>query len=72
MPRSRRLIGLAGTIAALATSLSVGTVAAAGSPTVGHVYVNNNSTGQNTIAAFDRHADGRGAIWVDDDPRWVA
>ena len=45
MPRSRRLIGLAGTIAALATSLSVGTVAAAGSPTVGHVYVNNNSTG---------------------------
>jgi len=58
MPRIRRLIGLAGTIAALATSLSVGTVAAAGSPTVGHLYVNNNSTGQNTIAAFDRHADG--------------
>ena len=26
--------------------------------TVGHVYVNNNSSGQNTIAAFDRHADG--------------
>ena len=25
---------------------------------VGHVYVNDNTTGVNTIAAFDRHADG--------------
>jgi len=58
MYRIRRLIGLAGAIAAIATTLSVGTVAAAGSPTVGHVYVNNNSAGENTIAAFDRHADG--------------
>ena len=55
---ARRLIGLAGAIAAIATTLSVGTVAAAGPATVGHVYVNNNSTGHNTIAAFDRHADG--------------
>lgn len=39
-------------------SLTVGTVAAATSPTVGHLYVNNNTSGQNTIAAFDRHADG--------------
>src|SRR6476659_6055472 len=54
----RRLIGLAGAIAAVATTLSVGTAAAAGPRTVGHVYVNNNSSGQNTIAAFDRHADG--------------
>ena len=58
MHRGRRLIGLAGAIAAIATTLSVGTAAAAGSPTVGHVYVNNNSSGHNTIAAFDRHADG--------------
>ncbi len=58
MHRGKRLIGLAGAIAAIATTLSVSTVAAAGSPTVGHVYVNNNSTGENTIAAFDRHANG--------------
>jgi hypothetical protein len=25
---------------------------------VGHVYVNDNTTGVNTIGAFDRHADG--------------
>src|SRR5664279_4641845 len=25
---------------------------------VGHTYVNDNAAGQNTIAAFDRHADG--------------
>jgi hypothetical protein len=28
------------------------------SPVVGHVYVNDNTPGVNTIAAFDRHADG--------------
>ena len=58
MHRGRRLISLAGAIAAMATTLSVGTVAAAGSPVVGHVYVNNNTIGENTIAGFDRHADG--------------
>jgi len=57
MHRTRRLIGLAAAIAAIAATLSVGTVAAA-SPAVGHVYVNNNSAGTNTVAAFDRHADG--------------
>jgi 6-phosphogluconolactonase (cycloisomerase 2 family) len=29
-----------------------------GSPVVGHVYVNDNTTGENTIAVYDRHADG--------------
>lgn len=58
MHRGMRLIGLAGAVAALATSLSVSVVAAASAPTVGHVYVNNNSAGANTIAAFDRHGDG--------------
>ena len=28
------------------------------SPIVGHVYVNDNTAGTNTIAAFDRHGDG--------------
>src|ERR1700733_11904792 len=27
-------------------------------PVVGHVYVNDNTKGTNTIGAFDRHADG--------------
>jgi 6-phosphogluconolactonase len=44
---------------ALATAGAVlaGT-ASATSSTVGHVYVNDNTGGVNTIAAFDRHADG--------------
>src|ERR1700748_2797226 len=29
-----------------------------GSPVAGHVYVNDNTKGTNTIGAFDRHADG--------------
>ena len=28
------------------------------SPVIGHVYVNDNTAGTNTIGAFDRHADG--------------
>jgi 6-phosphogluconolactonase len=28
------------------------------SPVIGHVYVNDNTTGTNTIGAFDRHVDG--------------
>jgi 6-phosphogluconolactonase len=31
---------------------------AAQSPVVGHTYVNDNTTGTNTVAGFDRHADG--------------
>jgi hypothetical protein len=31
---------------------------ASGSNVAGHVYVNNNSSGQNTVSGFDRHADG--------------
>lgn len=58
MNRFARLVALGGTIAALTTSLTAGTVAAAGSPVVGHVYVNNNTAVVNTVAGFDRHADG--------------
>jgi hypothetical protein len=28
------------------------------SPVIGHVYVNDNTAGTNTVAAFDRHLDG--------------
>ena len=58
MHRLTRLIGLAGAAAALIASLTAGVAAAAGSPTVGHVYVNNNTAGHNTVAGFNRHADG--------------
>jgi hypothetical protein len=44
--------------AALSVAASPITAAPAVSPVVGHVYVNNNSAGTNTIAGFDRHADG--------------
>ena len=46
---------------ALAAILTIAAAAsAAASPTtvVGHVYVNDNTSPVNTIAAFDRHADG--------------
>lgn len=44
----------------LATTSTFGLLpaAAAESPVVGHTYVNQNSTGTNEVAAFDRHADG--------------
>jgi 6-phosphogluconolactonase len=58
MNRLTRIVALGGTIAALVAGLTVGTVAAAGSPVVGHVYVNNNTSGTNTVAGFDRHANG--------------
>src|SRR6185436_11635278 len=58
MHRLARLVGLAAATAAIVASLGAGTALAAGSPTVGHVYVNNNTAGHNTIAGFDRHADG--------------
>ena len=58
MNRLTRLVALGGTIAALVATVTAGTVAAAGSPVVGHVYVNNNTAGTNTVAGFDRHADG--------------
>ena len=53
-----RLLGLAAATAAVLTSLTAGATLAAGSPAVGHVYVNNNTAGRNTVAGFDRHADG--------------
>src|SRR4029077_15997214 len=58
MQRLARLAGLAAVVAALITGLTAGAGFAAESPAVGHVYVNNNTAGRNTVAGFDRHADG--------------
>jgi 6-phosphogluconolactonase len=56
------ILGLAAATAVAvpaAASASTGASPAAGaSPVVGHVYVNDNTAGTNTIGAFDRHADG--------------
>jgi hypothetical protein len=53
----RKLVTVAVT---LFTALSLAAIGSA-KPTndvVGHVYVNDNTTGENTVAGFDRHADG--------------
>ena len=49
-------IGLLALAVAAATILSAS--ASAATNVVGHLYVNDNTAGTNTIAAFDRHADG--------------
>jgi 6-phosphogluconolactonase len=55
------ILGLAAA-AAVAVPASASASASASradaSPVVGHVYVNDNTSGTNTIGAFDRHADG--------------
>ena len=54
-----KLLRLALLLAVVAAGATVATgTAAAASAVVGHVYVNDNTAGVNTIAAFDRHADG--------------
>ena len=52
--------GLLTVVVALASTaaLFVAHTASAGSGVVGHLYVNDNTGGVNTIAGFDRHADG--------------
>ena len=57
------VLGLAATAAALAVPVALAVPASASSldhssDVTGHVYVNDNTTGTNTVAAFDRHADG--------------
>jgi 6-phosphogluconolactonase (cycloisomerase 2 family) len=53
------LLGLAAAAAAAAVAVPASASASAdSSPVVGHVYVNDNTAGTNTIGAFDRHADG--------------
>lgn len=55
--RMTQASGLLGLAAAVAVIVAGG--ASAASDVVGHLYVNDNTAGTNTIAAFDRHADGR-------------
>src|SRR3954469_25191484 len=60
----RRLLNLgASALIAIASVLATTSPIAAASATsvsgvVGHVYVNNNTAGTNSVAGFDRHADG--------------
>src|SRR5207237_9966324 len=44
-------------VAGMTAAVASGSASAA-SDVVGHLYVNDNTAGTNTIAAFDRHADG--------------
>src|ERR1700761_818005 len=53
------VIGLAAAGAvAIAPAAASASTAARTLPVVGHVYLDDNTTGTNTIAAFDRHLDG--------------
>src|ERR1700729_2522368 len=56
----RSLLGLVAAVTVLAAALPASASATAShtAQVVGHVYVDDNTTGVNTIAAFDRHADG--------------
>jgi len=54
-----RIAGTIGMIALITAGLAgTAQVADAANGVVGHVYVNDNSAGTNTIGAFDEHADG--------------
>jgi 6-phosphogluconolactonase len=53
---ARIMVGLLVLVAAVAATARGS--ASASSDVVGHVYVNDNTAGTNTIAAFDRHANG--------------
>src|SRR2546430_9725911 len=52
------LLGLAAAAAAAVAVPASASASTQASPVVGHVYVNDNTAGTNTIGAFDRHADG--------------
>jgi 6-phosphogluconolactonase len=54
-----RVLGGVGLVVSIGVGL-VGTpvVAHADDPVIGHVYVNDNTAGTNTIGGFDQHADG--------------
>ncbi len=61
-----KLLRLAGAFALAAIAVAVSSAAALatpdffhhGPPVVGHTYLDDNTAGENTIAGFDRHADG--------------
>ena len=54
-----RVVGTIGLIVLVMAGLAgTAQVASAVTNVVGHVYVNDNTAGANTIGAFDQHADG--------------
>jgi 6-phosphogluconolactonase len=53
-----RLATLVVVTALAAFAAGAGPASATASPVVGQVYVNDNTAGANTVAGFDRHADG--------------
>ncbi len=52
------LLGLLAAAAAVTVTPAAASASAGTSPVIGHVYVDDNTAGANTIGAFDRHADG--------------
>jgi 6-phosphogluconolactonase len=58
--RGQKRVASAGLLAVAVAGSVIGSGAAAASQSavVGHVYVNDNTAGTNTIAGFDRHANG--------------
>ena len=54
----RLLVRLAGWSGLLAMAAGLSITASAATDVVGHVYVDDNTAGTNTIGAFDRHSDG--------------
>src|SRR6266571_3132357 len=53
------VLGIVAAATAVAAAVPASASASAqASPVAGHVYVNDNTAGTNTIGAFDRHADG--------------
>lgn len=59
MQMKKLRFGLLVVVAACAIlAAGLASLASASSKVVGHVYVNDNTVGVNTIGAFDRHADG--------------
>ena len=58
MRRARLTAAIAGIAAVAGLAVAAGPAVASPSPVVGHVYVNDNSAGSNTVAGFERHANG--------------
>jgi hypothetical protein len=59
--QTRIRLAACGALLAAGATVFAATAPAGASPTtrvVVHDYVNDNTTGRNTVAAFDRHADG--------------
>ncbi len=52
------VLGLAAAAAVAVPASASASASSYASPVVGHVYVNDNTKGTNTVGAFDRHADG--------------